>query len=586
MWRTAISADFAHRLGLHQHDLRPVEVLQVGTAKEGAKLEVLGETIKELTVSLGHGVCDFKLRPVVLKDLDMAVNLAGPTLKEWGIDQLHSKNSLKVGDKLIPLHSDTSRVEVVEKVATVLSLPHNVTVPPLSVKHVKIPVLGVKNTSVVMGNESLISDKQIYPWIAALIDAPDSENNIRVGLFNVSDEVVKLKAGTKYGELLQICDPAETAIHPWKLAPIGIEEPVRKKLTVRQKMEDIIEKLKKQKVVPKAPEPVPQTEKQKREWLQDKFRLKDNEVVQSHNLEEKLLNLLLDFWDIISVSGEYGDTKLMEHEIHTADTVPIKCRNRPINPSLEENLKDQIRDWLDRGVIEESYSPWSFPLVAAPKRNGKIRWCVDYRRLNDVTIKDTYPLPLIEDNLARLAGSKVFSCLDGAGAFHVISIKQEDRPKTAFSTPFGLFQFRKMPFGLTNGPASYSRLVQLALRNLPTTLAIPYLDDVIVHSKDGEQHLSDVHQVLEAHRKAGLKLQPEKCNLFQEAVEYLGHMVSKDGLGTVPDYVKIVQAWPPPTTRSEIRIFLGKTGYYRRFIKNYAVIAAPLFEKVGKCTAD
>ncbi len=182
--------------------------------------------------------------------------------------------------------------------------------------------------------------------------------------------------------------------------------------------------------MPRAPEPVPITEAQKREWLQDKFRLKDNTMIQQNKLEDKLLSLLRQYWDIISVSGVYGDTKLMEHEIHTADTVPIKCLNRPINPSVEGNLHEQIRDWLDSGVIEESYSPWSFPLMAAPKRNGTIRWCVIYRRLNEVTIKDTYPLLLIEDNLARLAGSTVFSCLDGAGAFHVIGICQEDRPKT------------------------------------------------------------------------------------------------------------------------------------------------------------
>ena len=549
---------------------------------------MLGETVKELKVSLGHGLKDFGLRPVVLKNLDMSVNLAGPTLKEWGIDQLHSQNALKVKDRLIPLHSDHLQSSQVEKVSTVLLLPHRVTVPPHSIMHVSIPVPGESEAGIVLGNESLVHNKSILPWVAALVDAPDSSGTIRVGLCNEGDEKVRLKSGTRYGEFIKICRPDALPSNPWKLAPLGVHtEPPKKKLTVRQKLDNIIEQLKHQKKSePECEKPRPTSEKDKKQWIIETFKLTDSEVVQTSGLQQEIVNLLLQYWDTISVGGEYGNTRLMEHEIHTADTVPIKCRNRPINPSLEDNLRKQIKDWLNRGVIEESYSPWSFPLVAAPKRNGKIRWCVDYRRLNEVTIKDTYPLPLIEDNLARLSGSTVFSCLDGAGAFHVISIRQQDRPKTAFSTPFGLFQFRKMPFGLTNGPASYSRLVQLALKDLPTTLAIPYLDDVIVHSADARRHLEDVRQVLEAHRKAGLKLQPEKCSLFQNSVEYLGHLVSKDGLSTVPEYVSIVQAWPPPTTRSEIRIFLGKTGYYRRFIKNYAVIAAPLFEKVGKTTAE
>ena len=147
---------------------------------------------------------------------------------------------------------------------------------------------------------------------------------------------------------------------------------------------------------------------------------------------------------------------------------------------MEESLQQQLRAWKEHDVIEESNSPWCFQLVAVPKKNGKVRWCVDYRRLNDSTQKDAFPLPHIEDNLVRLSGSQWFSGIDGSGAFHVVCLEEEDKQKTAFATPWGQYHFKRMPFGLSNGPATYSRLVQLVLQGIPTDMALPYLDDTIV----------------------------------------------------------------------------------------------------------
>jgi hypothetical protein len=233
-------------------------------------------------------------------------------------------------------------------------------------------------------------------------------------------------------------------------------------------------------------------------------------------------------------------------------------------------------------VIEESKSPWSFALVAVPKKGGKTRWCVDYRKLNDITMKDSFPLPSIGDNLARLARSQIFTGIDGAGAFHVVAIDERDKEKTAFSTPFGLYQFKRMPFGLCNAPATYSRLVQMVLSGISMEMAIPYLDDTIVHSADFLGHLRALDKVLEAHRKAGLKLQPSKCSWFQSEVQYLGHMISGKGIRPVPEYLEAVRNWPVPTTKTEARAFLGKAGYYRRFIKDYSRIAAPWTDVIGK----
>lgn len=321
---------------------------------------------------------------------------------------------------------------------------------------------------------------------------------------------------------------------------------------------------------------------QKRAWLDKEFRFKDNAHMTTEQ-RRQALDLLLKYWEVFSVDGSFGCTDLVEHEIYTQPGhPPIRCRYRPVNPTMEKCLQEQLDAWKKHDVIEESNSPWNFPLVAVPKKNGKTRWCIDFRRLNDITQRDAFPLPLIEDNLGRLSGSQWFSGIDGSGAFHVVQIKEEDRGKTAFATPWGQFHFKRMPFGLSNGPATYSRLVQLALKDIPSTEALPYLDDTVIHAATFTLHLQALEKVLRAHQSAGLRLQPSKCQLFRKKIEYLGHEVSGDGVRPMPGYLNVVKDWPMPKTKTEARTFLGKCGYYRRFIKNYAAYAAEWTDKIGK----
>jgi transposase InsO family protein len=328
------------------------------------------------------------------------------------------------------------------------------------------------------------------------------------------------------------------------------------------------------------------TDAQWRKWLREEFELDKSPWLTAEEDREEALQLLLKFKDVFSVDGSFGKTELIQHDIITEKVPPIKQRYRAINPVVEKDLRKQLDKWLKHDVIEESCSPWSFRLVAAPKKGGKIRWCVDYRQLNEITMKDSFPLPSIEDNIARLGRSKIFSGIDGSGAFHVIPMTEEAKPKTAFATPWGLFQFKRMPFGLCNGPATYSRLVQRVLEGIPYELAIPYLDDTVIHSPDLTSHYRALDLVLEAHRKAGLRLQPSKCQLFQDHIEYLGHEVSADGIKPMKSYVDVVARWPLPTTKSLARTFLGKLGYYRRFIQEYSALARPWTDVSGKGTDE
>ena len=188
------------------------------------------------------------------------------------------------------------------------------------------------------------------------------------------------------------------------------------------------------------------------------FRLNSSLLLQRDSrLRKEVIRVLLQFADVISIGG-YGETNLISHAITVnPGTAPIKMKHRPLNPVMEESLRQQIDPLLEQRVVEEAHSPWSFPLVTVPKKNGKeICWAVDYRRLNTITKKDAFPLPNIADNLSRLSGSRIFLALDGAGALHAVPIRCADREKTAFSSPFCQCQFIKMPFGLANAPATYS----------------------------------------------------------------------------------------------------------------------------------
>lgn len=205
-----------------------------------------------------------------------------------------------------------------------------------------------------------------------------------------------------------------------------------------------------------------------------------------------------------------------------------------------------------------------------------MRMCVDYRQLNLKTRKDAYPLPRIEESLDALSGAQWFSTLDLASGYNQVEVAEKDRQKTAFCTPFGLYQFNRMPFGLCNAPGTFQRLMERILGDQHFQSLLLYLDDVVVFSSSFEQHLSRLGLVLTRFRECGLKVKWSKCSLFQRQVSYLGHVISAEGVATDPEKTRVVAQWPRPSTVAELRSFLGFAGYYRRFVKHFSQLAAPL----------
>lgn len=297
----------------------------------------------------------------------------------------------------------------------------------------------------------------------------------------------------------------------------------------------------------------------------------------------KLQAILHHFSDVISVGdGDLGHTNVLRHTIDTGDASPIHQPARRLPFHQRDVVQKMIQGMLQQGIIEPSGGAWASPIVLVRKKDGSYRFCVDFRRLNDVTKKDVHPLPRIDDALDTLAGSKWFSTLDLASGYWQVEMDSADKEKTAFITPFGLHQFRVMPFGLTNAPSTFQRLMSMVLAGLSWVTCLVYLDDIIIFSHTVEGHLQRLTEVLQRLKEAGLKIKPNKCHLLRKSVRYLGYVVSEKGLTADADKVKCVENWPTPTDQESLRQFLGFASYYRKFIRNFANIAAPLHALTDK----
>lgn len=217
---------------------------------------------------------------------------------------------------------------------------------------------------------------------------------------------------------------------------------------------------------------------------------------------------------------------MTQHQIDTGSARPIKMHPRRVPLHLQQEVVDHIKQMLDNDIIRPSCSPWAAPVVPVRKKDGSLRFCVDYRKLNEVTVKDAYPLLRIDDALDSLANAQWFSTLDLASGYWQVEVDPQDRPKTAFITRQGLFEFNVLSFGLCNSPNTFQRLMDLVLADLQWSTRLVYLDDIICFGRTFEEHLRTVDEVLLKLGQANLKVKPTKCNLFSTEVRYLGHIIS------------------------------------------------------------
>jgi len=291
-----------------------------------------------------------------------------------------------------------------------------------------------------------------------------------------------------------------------------------------------------------------------------------------HKQSRDMLKTHSSMWD-----GTLGVIRATQHAMVTPpDAVPIRAqpyRTRPFNLQI---IADHINKMLKLNVIDPSHSAWASPVVIIPKKNGKARFCVDYRRINNITKKDAYPLPRMQDCLDSLGGAQVFTSLDCPAGYWQVPLRKENQEETAFTTHCGIHHWLSMPFGLTNAPATFQLALDIILSGLKRQICLVYLDDVIIFSTNVEQHVKDVDTVLHRLREAGLTINLEKCTWFSDEVEYLGSIVGPRQLHVHNKNVDALKHAKFPTTKTQLKSFLSMRNVYRRFVKDFAKRAKPL----------
>ena len=297
----------------------------------------------------------------------------------------------------------------------------------------------------------------------------------------------------------------------------------------------------------------------------------------------KLKELLNDFHDVFSKSNtDLGRTIVIRHKIDTQSHVPIHQRPYRVPVSQKPVIKKHIDDMLKADLIEPSMSPWCAPVVLVKKKSGETRFCCDYRKLNSITKKTAFPLPLIEETLTILHSKRYFTILDCCSGYHQVPMAPEDAEKTAFAVENRLYQWKVMAFGLTGAPGTFAQLMQFVLGDLLPDKVQVFLDDIRVLGATLDEQLANLRAVLERLRVAGLKLKPSKCKFLQRRVEFLGHIVSENGIEPDESKVEKIKTFPIPRNVSEVRSWISLCGYYRKFVPGFAAIAHPLTQLTKK----
>jgi len=305
-------------------------------------------------------------------------------------------------------------------------------------------------------------------------------------------------------------------------------------------------------------------------------KLPDEERAQLRNLLKANISLFVDRLELA------GASNLDPHTINTGDAKPIKLRAIRVSPHLQEHLKVLTDEMLAAGVIRESVSPWAFPVILVDKPDGSLRFCVDYRRLNAVTIKDAYPIPRVDEILDALSGKKYISTMDLSSGYWQIPLREEDKAKTAFVTRSGHFEFNVLPMGPTNSPATFQANMEKLLAGLNWICCLIYIDDIIVGTYTFEEHLTTLQEIFNRFKKANIVVKAKKCNFLRDEVPVLGHLVIQGNIKPNHEKIRAIEQCRPPTNTKQIQQFLGLTGYYRRFVPKYAEIAAPLTDLLVK----
>ena len=487
----------------------------------GESLKVVGEG--KVLLELGNNCLE--LRVILVEDFKFDVLLGNDFLKSQHAVIDYGRKLFRLGVAEIPFQPLPSDCIAILK--SVVDLPVGLPV------RVRAELIGNHCGLALFGERQLVrADERVL--VAPVVTEADSNNSVLIELVNTTRSTVTLQPGTKVMHLQPFIAEVDTIQEEYAvedMSEVPVEDLNLSHLS-RKQQADLFSVLKKHHV-----------------WPQ---------------------------------SGQLGTTHLVEHPIDVQGAHPVRQRPYRVPETKRQQIAKEIQKMLLSNVIQPSCSPWSSPVLLLEKPNGEFRFCVDYRRLNAETKKDAYPLPRIDETLDALGNAAWFTTLDLQSGFWQIPVQKSDIEKTAFATHHGHWEFRVMPFGLANAPATFQRLMDLVLSGLHWTHCLVYLDDVVVFAATEEEHMRRLDLVLGRIARAGLTLKPAKCQWMKNSVKFLGHIISSEGVSVDPAKVKSVSSFPLPKNSTDVRSFLGLTSYYRRFISEFASRSKPLADLTKK----
>ena len=442
---------------------------------------------------------------------------------------------------------------------------HLISAARLPARHVKLIRAQVndftgKGTAIFEANSELLTQKGIV--IEDSATQPDDNQCITLAVHNNSVLPMTLEAGQVLGDLQAV-----------EVVPVPeTREGVIRALTLIEKQQGTHDPGEEQELT---------AGKDRNTRLMDILKLESSTLTDGESLQMR--EMLLEYADLFALDpSELSSTGIVQHSIDTGDSPPIRQPARRIPFALRGKVNEMVTDMLQQGVIRRSQSPWASPIVLVAKKDSSTRFCVDYRRLNSETKLDVFPLPRIDDTLDLLSNSRYFTTLDLASGYWQVRMAPDSTEKTAFVTHSGLYEFVVMPFGLCNTPATFQRLMEIVLDGLARDICVVYLDDILIVGATFEEHQRHLRKVLDRLQEAGLRLKPSKCHIARRQVEYLGYVVSEQGITTDPRKIEAVKAISVPSNLKGLRSFLGMASYYRRFIPNFSAVAHPLFALTRK----
>lgn len=427
-----------------------------------------------------------------------------------------------------------------------------VTVPAKSITEIRVSHPGAQCAGTVgcnpqMKNQGLMAAAGVYSC---------ANDKWVMNVVNMTSKKIKIRRGEAVGQIFEVS---------------GDEEPPR------ERCGEFVPQGRKGEFVPTESA---EGDEEDRDW-ETIFELEKSELTDEQRA--KVLGVIARHEKVISRTNEdLGCVHSVQHRIRLSDDMPQKQPVRRLHGKMQAEVEGEASQMHREGITEPSDSPWSSPVVPIRKKDGRLRLCIDYRRLNAVTVKDSYPLPNLTDALYTLHGTEFFTSLDLTRGYYQVAMEEESKALTAFSTAKGHWQFRRMPFGLTNAPATFQRLINVATAHLSWEQVLCYIDDVLILGKTFEEHLENFDQVMTALGKYNLKVKTEKCFLFRKEVKFLGHIVSKNGVRPDPINLQGITEYPEPKTVKEVRAFLGLVNFYRRHIPECSTISKPLSAVTGQ----